>query len=228
MTMTPISVPPAAAAPLADEHSVLLWQACAYADEVAEAARSPQAFGPALHGMLAFLHYRLLPYLDAEECRLRPTELRDGHLADLVITDHQRLRADVENLESSRSRDLAGLAAQALVHRFDRHVRREESWVTDAAAGEARLDIEDWELLLRMSGDIDVDALPTACREALLLRRLQAMHRGETLTLHASRNLHDLWRRQSVLDRGSHAWVYEQDGPRHWNVRITRRDTEAC
>jgi uncharacterized protein (DUF2249 family) len=228
MTVTTISAA-TPAPPLVDEHSVLLWQACAYADDVTEAARSGQAFVPALRGMLAFLHYRLLPYLDAEECRLRPNQLRDVHMADLLVADHQRLRADVEGLESSRSRDLAGVAAEVLVDRLDQHLRREERWVTDASGGASpRVDFEDWELLLRMSDDINVDSLPPDCRDALVLRRVQAMHCGETLSLHASRSLHDLWRRDHAIDRNSHAWVYEQDGPRRWDVRITRRDTEQC
>jgi len=227
MTMPTItgSIP---AAPLVDEHSILLWQACAYADEVTDAAGSAQAFAPARYGMLTFLHYRLLPYLATEESRLRPTQLRDTHMADLLVMDHQRIRADVENVESSRSRDLASLAAQALVARLARHIQREQIWVADATAGAVgRVDTEDWELLLRMSDDIDVDSLPTNWRQDLLLRRLQAMHRGETLSLHASRNLHDLWQRQYAVDRDSHGWVYEQDGPRRWDVRITRRDSEA-
>jgi uncharacterized protein (DUF2249 family) len=229
MTMTATSAP-TLVSPLVDEHSVLLWQACAYADEVTEAAQSGQAFAvaPAVHGMLAFLHYRLLPYLVAEESRLRPTRLRDTHMTALLVMDHQRLRADVENLEAIRSRDLAGLAAQTLVDRLDRHVQREECWVADATAGAGRVDVEDWEQLLRMSDDIEVGSLPPDCREALVLGRLQTMRAGETLSLHSSHNLHGLWQRHYAVGGNSHAWVYEQDGPRRWDVRITRRDTEEC
>jgi uncharacterized protein (DUF2249 family) len=228
MTMTTTSAP-TPLSPLVDEHSVLLWQACAYADEVAEAAQSGQELVPALHGMLAFLHYRLLPYLVAEESRLRPTRLRDTHMTDLLVMDHQRLRADVENLEAIRSRDLAGLAAQALVDRLDRHVQREESWVADATAGAAgRVDIEDWQLLLRMSDDIEVDSLPPDWREDLVLRRLQAMRAGEALSLRSSHDLHALWQRNYAIGRNSHAWVYQQEGPRRWDVRITRHDSEEC
>lgn len=212
-----------------DDHSVLLWQACAYADDVAEAAGSGADFAPAVRAMLTFLHYRLLPYLVAEESRLGPAQLRDERMADLLMTDHQRLRADVENLESSRTRSLVGLAAAALVNRLDRHLRREESWVDDACAGSGNgVDVDDWELLLRLSHAIDLDSLPPGCRDDLVLRRLQAMRCGETLRLHATRNLHDLWRRHQAVDPGSHAWVYEQDGPTRWDVRVTRRDPGAC
>jgi uncharacterized protein (DUF2249 family) len=220
---------PTPAAPLVDEHSVLLWQVCAHADAVAEAAGSGADFAPALHGMLTFLHYRLLPYLVAEESRFGPAQLRDERMADLLISDHQRLRADVENLESSRTRSLTGIAAAALVTRLDRHVRREECWVEDACSGaKSGVDVEDWDLLMRLSDVIDVDSLPAVCRDDLVLRRLLAMRCGETLRLHATRNLHDLWRRQQAVDPGSHAWVYGQDGPTRWDVRITRRDRGAC
>lgn len=220
---------PASPAPLVDEHSVLLWQLCAHADELTEAVGSEEDFAPALHGMLTFLHYRLLPYLIAEESRLQPAQLRDEHMAELLVTDHRRLRSGVENLESSRTRGLASLAADALANQLDRHLRREESWVVDARAGaESGVDIDDWEVLLRFSDFIDVDSLPAKFDEDLVLRRLQAMRCGETLHLQATRNLHDLWRRHQAIDPGSHAWVYEQDGPTHWDIRVTRRDRDAC
>lgn len=216
-------------APLVDEHSVLLWQVCAHADEVTGAAGSAEDFAPALHGMLTFLHYRLLPYLVAEESRLQPAQLRDEHLAELLIADHQRLRSRVENLESSRTPGLTGLAAIALANQLDRHLRREESWIVDAFTGvQSGVDVDDWEVLLRFSDVIDVDSLPTDCGEDLVLRRLQAMRCGETLRLQATRNLHQIWRRHQALDPGSHAWVYEQDGPGRWDVRVTRRDRGAC
>ena len=219
----------APAVPLVDEHSVLLWQVCAHADELTEAVDSGTDFAPALHGMLTFLHYRLLPYLVAEEARLQPAQLRDEHLARLLVADHHRLRSGVETLESSRTRGLAGLAANALTDQLDRHLRREESWVIDARAGaESGVDIDDWELLLRFSDDIDVDTLPSDCRDDLVLRRLQAMRGGETLRLQATRNLHNLWRRHQTIEPGSHAWVYEQDGPAQWSVRVTRRDGDAA
>jgi uncharacterized protein (DUF2249 family) len=219
----------ASPAPLVDEHSVLLWQVCAHADELSEAVGSEADFTAALHGMLTFLHYRLLPYLLAEESRLQPAQLRDGHMARLLVTDHQRLRSGVENLESSRTRGLASLAAAALANQLDRHLRREESWVVDARAGsDSGVDIEDWEVLLRFSDAVDMDSLPTSSGEDLVLRRLQAMRYGETLRLQATRNLHDLWRRHQAIDPGSHAWVYEEDGPTRWDVRVTRRNRRTC
>jgi len=220
---------PASPAPLADEHSVLLWQVCAHVDELTEAVGSEEDFAPSLHAMLTFLHYRLLPYLIAEESRLQPAQLRDEHMAELLVTDHRRLRSGVESLESSRTRGLAGIAAAALANQLDRHLRREESWVVDASAGaEGGVDVDDWEVLLRFSDVVDVDSLPSKFRDDLLLRRLQAMRCGETLRLQATRSLHDLWRRHQAVDPASHAWVYEQDGPTRWDVRVTRRHTGAC
>lgn len=213
------------AIPLIDEHSVLLWQVCAHAEELTEAVDSRTDFVPVLRRMLTFLHYRLLPYLVAEEFRLQPAQLRDEHMARLLLADHQRIRSGVESLESSRTRGLAGLAAGALADQLGRHLRREESWVLDARTGvESGVDVDDWELLLRFSDDIDVDSLPSNCGDDLVLRRLWAMRCGETLRLQSARNLHTLWQRHQATDPGSHAWVYEQDGPAHWAVRVTRRD----
>jgi uncharacterized protein (DUF2249 family) len=115
------------------------------------------------------------------------------------------------------------------VNQLDRHLRREESWVVDACAGaESGVDVDDWEVLLRLSELIDVDSLPTDFGEDLVLRRLQAMRCGETLRLQATQDLHGLWRRHQAVDSGSHAWVYEQDGPTRWDVRVTRRDRGDC
>lgn len=86
------------------------------------------SFTPAYDAMLEFLHHRLLPYLRDEERRLPPSTLRDEHMTRLLLTDHERLRADVDNIESSRTRRLLALASGVLV---DRHVRREGRWVAD-------------------------------------------------------------------------------------------------
>jgi uncharacterized protein (DUF2249 family) len=232
----PVIAPPSAgpgAEPvaIADEHSVLLWQTAAYAEDLTDAARSSRRLTPAYDAMLGFLHYRLLPYLSAEEREIDPGRLRDEHLTRQLMADHERLRADVDNVESSRTRRLLMLAAEVLVDRLDHHMRREEAWVTDACADVdlPNLDIdEQWALPLLLRGDIDLDALPETVRDALVLGRLQRMRRGETLRLHASHDLHDLWRRHHRLDAASHAWVYEQSGPTEWVARVTRRADDAC
>jgi hypothetical protein len=118
---------------IADEHDLLLWQACAYADDL-EAASTADRLGPAHDAMVGFLHDRLLPYLGAEELRLTPNRLRDDHMFALLLTDHDRLRADVENVATSRTRRLVTLAAAALVDRLDRHMRREQAWIRASGA----------------------------------------------------------------------------------------------
>jgi hypothetical protein len=52
----------------------------------------------------------------------------------LLLTDHDRLRADVENVATSRTRRLVTLAAAALVDRLDRHMRREQAWIRASGA----------------------------------------------------------------------------------------------
>jgi uncharacterized protein (DUF2249 family) len=226
----PAFLPVAPSGPLADEHSVLLWQTCAYAEDVTDAARSGQRLSPALDALLGFLHYRLLPYLTDEERQLPATALRDERLTRLLVADHGRLRYDVDNIETSRTRSFLALAVDVLVERLDRHVRREESWATDPATGTDGtdgvdgVDLAAWALPLLLGDDIDLDALPVEHRDSLVLQRLQWMHPGDTLLLRASHDLHPLWRRQHALSSRAHGWVYEQAGPTDWRARITRRD----
>jgi hypothetical protein len=120
---------------LSDEHSVLLWQACAYADELTAAARGDGSMTLPYLAMVDFVHQRLLPYLREEERNLPPTHLRDEHMAPLLRSDHARLRADAANIESTRTRQAVALAAEALVDHLDRHVRREETWMRPGSDG---------------------------------------------------------------------------------------------
>jgi uncharacterized protein (DUF2249 family) len=209
---------------IADEHSVLLWQACAYADDLTDAAGTGRRLGPAHDAMLGFLHYRLLPYLSAEELRLPPARLRDEHMLPLLLTDHERLRADVENVETSRTRRLLSLAAAALVDRLDRHVRREQSWVKHPDPDAEPSDEADWALPLLLEAEIDLDAVAPGQRTRLLRRRLGWMRPGEVVHVESAADLHSEWRRHQAASPHSHVWTYEQDGPVRWRVRVTRRD----
>lgn len=219
-----MTVPLAHAAPMNDEHSVLLWQTCAYVDDLGDAVRSGRQLTPAYDAMLEFLHYRLLPYLTIEERQLPADRLRDDHMLQLLVSDHDRLRADVDNIESSRTRLLIRLAATALVDRLDRHVRREETWVTDPIGDPDDADLQNWALPLLLGNVVDLDALPAEHHDTLLRQRLAWLRPGESVFLEANSDLHPLWRRQYSVDHGSHAWVYEEEGPTRWRARITRRD----
>lgn len=126
------SRPPVADPPLVDDHSLLIWQTCAYAEELRDAARSGARLTPAFDALLEFLRYRLLPYLRAEERQLTPPQLTDDHVSRLLLADHDRLRARVRDLEAGRTRRTVVAACDALVDALDRHVRREERWL-DAA-----------------------------------------------------------------------------------------------
>ena len=208
-------------APVDDEHSVLLWQTCAYADDLGDAARSGRRLTAAYDAMLEFLHYRLLPYLRDEERNLPPARLRDEHMMRLLLSDHNRLRADVDNIESSRTRRVLTLATEAFVDRLDRHVRREEAWIRPADT--AAPDVESWALPLLLDDEIDVDALPKDHRTTLLCRRLMWLRPGETVRLDSRSDLHPVWRAVRVPDHDAYGWVYEEDGPTRWRARITRR-----
>lgn len=97
-----------------DEHGVLLWQTCAYAVEVTDAAGAGEPLTPAYDALLAFLHYRLLPYLAEEEREFARGRLHDNHMARLVLADHSLLRSDVDNIERSRSRTSVRLTTGTL------------------------------------------------------------------------------------------------------------------
>jgi len=219
----------APAGPLVDEHSVLLWQTCAYAEDLSDVAQSGQRVTSAFDAMLGFLHYRLLPYLHDEERQLPPSKLRDEHMTRLLIADHARLRADVDNVESSRTRRLLTLASGVLVDRLDHHIRREERWVADPTAGATdSAGTEAWAVPLLLTDDIDVDALPAEHLSSLVLGRLQRMRPGETVRLHAGHDLHALWRRHHVRSPDTHVWVYEVAGPADWIVRVTHRNCDTA
>lgn len=221
--MTATAMRPANRPTLADEHDVLLWQTCSYADEFIDAVHSGHPAARAHDAMLEFAHYRLLPYLTDEERRLPAGELRDDRLAQLLLEDHARIRRGVDNIEAGRTRQLVALAAEGLVERLDRHIRREETWITSDPAPSEHSSNTSWALPLVFSGAIDLDALPPDTRERLVLQRLDWMRTGETLLLESSRDLHPLWLLDHRRDPHRFAWVYEQDGPTRWRARITRR-----
>jgi hypothetical protein len=112
-----------------DDHSLLLWQTCAYADDLTDAVRGGRPFTGPYQALVDFLHERLLPYLSDEERRLPAARLRDDHLVPLIGTEHARLRADVSTIEGSRTRELLAMATERLVDRLERHVSREEAWL---------------------------------------------------------------------------------------------------
>lgn len=236
---------------LRDEHSVLLWETCAYSDELIQAVDAGVGLDAASGALLEFLHYRLLPYLCAEERRLCDSGLRDEAFADLLVADHDRIRHYVDTLAASRTSRLRAMSTRVLVECLDRHVQREQSWVldsdmaadpedgptltsgrpiaTDAGAvvtPVAAAPVHGWALPLLLTDHVDLEALPRDIAEVLVLQKIQRLRRAEVFWLHANHDLHCLWVRQQAHDPGRHSWVYEQEGPREWVVRIGRRDGE--
>jgi uncharacterized protein (DUF2249 family) len=210
-------------ASIRDEHSVLLWQACAFAGDLRDAIGTGQRLAVTHDAMLKFLRYRLLPYLDYEERELPPTRLRDDKLRRLLLADHDRLRADVASIEACRTTRVLALAVEAMLDRLDRHLLREESWLRKPMGQPGNTQPCDWALPLLFTDVIDLDALPPEGRDAMVRQRLAWMRPGDTVYLRADRNLHDLWSRLHACSPNSHGWVYEQDGPDQWRVRVTRR-----
>ncbi len=213
---------------LSDDHSVLLWQTCAYADDLTDAVREGRRLVQAHDAMLEFLHYRLLPYLGEEERQLPPERLRDEHMRWLLIADHDRLRDDVDTLETSRTRQLLTLATQALVHRLDRHVHREQVWVAEPAGARSGPVVPEWALPLLLTDPIALDALPAEHRDRLVLQRLTWLRPGEVVHLESSRDLHPLWQRQFARDHDGYVWVHDEIGPPRWRAQVSRRQADDC
>ncbi len=215
---------------LSDEHTVLLWQICAYVDELIDAARTGRGLIRAFETLLKFLHYRLVPYLVAEEQDLAAHGLQPAHRIQ-QLTEHNEIRETIEAIEAAETESRTLLATAALVTRIDQHARCEQSWIAnnDHRASEVVHDdsAAGWVLPLLLTDDIDLDTLPAEAADALVLTRLLRMRCGEMLRLRARHDLHPLWRQLRARNHGDHAWVYETAGPENWVACITRLETDC-
>jgi uncharacterized protein (DUF2249 family) len=211
---------------LYDDHSILLWQFCAYASEAIDASHATMQMEPEVKSLLRFLRFGMLPYLCREEDMFSPERLHSDWVARALEADHVRIRADVDRIEACRSGTQVRLAIETLLTRLDRHMAHEQAW---AKTSDPCLTTDDgeppwWSLSLLLGDDIDVETLPPSYADTLVLTRLQQMRRGEALWLRAGHELHPLWRQLNALFPGCHGWVYERTGPLEWIVCVTRRE----
>jgi uncharacterized protein (DUF2249 family) len=209
------------------EQSVLLWKACAYAQDLIDAIESDQDACAARRALLRFIHYSMLPYLRFEETEISDRTVPDTRLSQLQIADHDRIRFAADTIEIGVSRTELAPAVQSLVDSLGRHIRREQAWIiaADLADRMSNPEAAGWTPPL-LADRVDIDALPADDRDVLVLDRLQRMRPGEVVRLRASADLHALWCRQHARSPHTHAWVYEQAGPRDWLVRVTRREVD--
>ncbi len=216
--------PDASSCRLDDEQSVLLWQACAYAQDLIDAIASNHDADAARRALLMFVHSYLLPYLHFEEWAFFDRTTPDARLSRLQLLDHDRIRLAADTIEVTVSRTQLVLAVQSLVDCLGRHIGREQEWMSDSDLPD-RVPIPDaarWTPPL-LGDRIDLDWLSADERDLLVLDRLQRMRPGAVVRLRASADLHGLWCRHHARSPGTHMWVYEQTGPRDWLVRVTRR-----
>ena len=210
---------------LVDEHSVLLWQTCAYADDLVAAASSRGPLGTPYDAMLGFLHYRLLPYLGAEESALVGDPDLDSVQRGLR-DEHDRIRGHVDDLDHARTRRALARSAAGLVRRLDLHVQREDDVAGAAPRPAPGAPPAVWALPLLLGDEIDLAGLPPDSRDAMVLERLRRMRLGETVLLHADRDLHPIWQRLHVMAPGEHGWAYVVAGPDRWTAEVSRRDLD--
>ena len=207
-----------------DEHSVLLWQTCAYADDLVTAVTARGPLATPYDAMLGFLHQRLLPYLYAEEATLTAGAASARRLLD----DHDRLRADVDDLDRAGTRSALARVSAALVRRLDQHVQREDGREDGQQPDPPPLGPPPaaWALPLLLADEIDLADLPADSRDRLVLERLRRMRLGETVLLHADHDLHPIWQLLHAVLPGDHGWAYEVAGPERWTAEVTRRDLD--
>jgi len=210
---------------LADEQSVLLWRACAYAEDVVAASESGRELRPARESLLRFIHYELLPYLRFEEGEFADWAPRGGPYHERQLVDHDRIRSGADRVESSQQGPPLTVATRTLVDRLDRHIRSEQEWAPEPTPAFPGRPAEPKGWVAPALGDwIDLEALPADDGDVLVLDRLQRMRPGDVVRLRAGADMHRLWCRQDTRSPGTHGWVYEQEGPIDWLVRVTRRD----
>ena len=210
---------------LLDEHSVLLWQTCAYADDLVAAATFRGPLGTRYDAMLGFLHYRLLPYLSDEERALLADPALDS-VQHGLLDEHDRIRGHVEDLGRASTRHALARSTAALVRRLDLHVQREDGLTGTTERSGAGAPPAAWALPLLLGDEIDLAGLPPDSRDTLVLERLRRMRLGETVLLHADRDLHPVWRRLHAVAPGEHSWAYVVAGPDRWTAEVTRRDID--
>jgi uncharacterized protein (DUF2249 family) len=218
---------------LASEHALLLRQVAARAEAllaVAAAGRRPAA---ELEALVGYLRAEILRQAADEEILLFPAHGAPAGLARLAA-GHARLRAGIEILEraagdAGASPAMIASATREFLCRLEGHLAEEEAVL--AAPGEPG-GVPATTLLGRPSHEwypltegrvIELDALPPDQAVEAVARRLMRLRRDERVEIRSGRDPVPVWQRIDELAPGRYSFVYLEDGPDRWRVRVTRR-----
>lgn len=218
--------------PLAGENALLLEQVAVRARDLLAAIAGDRWPASELQALVGYLQAEVLRHA-ADQERLFPARQAAEGLARLT-RDHVRLRAETEVLERAASagtgsRAELAAATRTLLAELERHFAAEEQLLTavsqtGAAPGVTAATGRRHEWYPLTEGPvIDLDVLPSGQVADAAVDRLLRLRRGERIELRSGRDPWPVWRRIDDLCPGRYHFVYLQDGPHRWHVRVTRR-----
>lgn len=219
---------------LADEHGQLLRQVAARAEAVLAEAAAGCWPAAELEALLGYLRGEILRQVGDEELLLFPAYGAPARL-DRLARDHARLRAGVEALEhaggdGARSPGMLVSAVRDFLRQLELHMAAEEDVLAVAGRPGGALATtalgahpHDWYPLTE-GPVIDLDALPPEQVVAAAVERLRQLRPGECVELRSRCDPCPVWQRMDELARRRYGFVYLEDGPDHWRVRVTHRE----
>jgi uncharacterized protein (DUF2249 family) len=219
---------------LAGEHGQLWRQVAARAEAVLAKAAADRWPAPELEALLGYLHGEILRHVAGEELLLFPAYGARARLGRLA-RDHARLRTSIEALEhaggdGTRSPEILVTAVREFLRQLELHMAAEEDILAVSGRPGGALATtalgahpHDWYPLTE-GPVIDLDALPPAQSVAAAVERLRQLRQGEDVELRSRSDPFPVWQRMDELAPRRYGFVYLQDGPDHWRVRVTRRD----
>jgi uncharacterized protein (DUF2249 family) len=222
---------------LADEHGELLRQVAARAEAVLAEAAADRWPGPQLEALLGYLRGEILRQVGGEELLLFPAYEAPAQLdrLDRLARDHARLRACIEALEhagddGTRSLEMLVTTVRDFLRLLELHMSAEEDILAVSGRPGGALPTtalgahpHDWYQLTE-GPVIDLDALPPEQAVEAVTERLLQLGRGEDVELRSGSDPFPIWQRMDEVAPLRYGFVYLEDGPDHWQVRVTRRE----
>jgi uncharacterized protein (DUF2249 family) len=219
---------------LADEHAVLLAQVAVRAGDALAALAVGRWPAGELRALVGYVRAEVLRQAADEERLLFPGRGAAAGMTRLA-RDHARLRAATEVLESAAaggrpaSPVQLATAIRDFLFQLERHLGAEEALL--AASGElggvtAPIALggypHEWYPLTE-GPVIDLDSLPLAQAVDATVQRLLRLRGGERVELESGNDPYPVWQRLRELGHGGYSFVYLDEGPDHWRVRVSLR-----